>query len=708
MSGYRIDVKEIPKWIKSLSETTDNLLTQKENFDSVFLQKYIEKVNVAIKNLNLLGENLSNYLARSRHGNWKKISSYKLEELGLSDNKIETYSSESISVLLTAKSNLQKLSKQVSSEGRKENIKACKKATESINEIIEEIEKIETLSKTENKQATETKKTEEPKQQVSQDNGQKKFSAEKMEAIKIVSQNGLALANLSPEMRNDLDVINAAFKQNPKSLEYVSKDTVLEILAKNNYNKNLFYYVSPLLKQDKDFIMEVVPKNPELVYQCKTIVSSDTLAMGNYVTAGHHLEETTNKLNLMNEKVYKSFSQLARNVYLREIKEQLIKKGVDANKLENIPKEIIVEIEKKLNQIQQIIDKERVTQIKKLNNELFGESTPVNESVQKDKNENTLTPKTETPQAVETTEEKNIKTENTQKTVKENKQELEIEQTEELVTENKQHITKEPIKVKVKKIIQENTEKSENTATEQTKESVDKKQPIKVQVKKITKEPILEKLDSDKSKISENVPNNLEQNIQNKSDIEENSTTKQVEQEAIVNENQPLRKKFDVNNENEMNQLLDFYAQMNVAYYNKKDRTAEEVKLRRRINAQFKRIIDKKASALIENENSVESNFEQKFQEINNGTMFAADDIDEIAKNNGATIKLFQIMSSGVYEKDGIRTRLSQKQRCALATVLQKVSERKLDIENAKLSENGKTVKNNAASTKLNENEKGE
>lgn len=197
-------------------------------------------------------------------------------------------------------------------------------------------------------------------------------------------------------------------------------------------------------------------------------------------------------------------------------------------------------------------------------------------------------------------------------------------------------------------------------------------------------------------------------NIQNKSNIGEDLTTEQSEQATIANKNQTLRQKFDFNNENEMNQMFAFYAQMNVAYYNKKDRTAEEIKLRRRINAQFKRIIDKKANALIESENNEESNFEKKIQEINNGTMFAPNDIDEIAESKGATIKLFQIMSSGVYEKDGVRTRLSQKQRCALANVLQKVSERKLDIENAKLSENGKMVKNNAVSTKLNESEKGE
>lgn len=60
-------------------------------------------------------------------------------------------------------------------------------------------------------------------------------------------------------------------------------------------------------------------------------------------------------------------------------------------------------------------------------------------------------------------------------------------------------------------------------------------------------------------------------------------------------------------------------------------------------------------------------------------------------------------MSSGVYEKDGIRTRLSQKQRCALANILQKVSEKKLDIENAKLSEKGKKDETSEGSVKVSE-----
>lgn len=49
MAGYRIDIEEIPKWIKGMRETTDNLLTQKENLDSVFLQKYIKKLMLQLK-----------------------------------------------------------------------------------------------------------------------------------------------------------------------------------------------------------------------------------------------------------------------------------------------------------------------------------------------------------------------------------------------------------------------------------------------------------------------------------------------------------------------------------------------------------------------------------------------------------------------------------------------------------------------------------
>ena len=41
-------------------------------------------------------------------------------------------------------------------------------------------------------------------------------------------------------------------------------------------------------------------------------------------------------------------------------------------------------------------------------------------------------------------------------------------------------------------------------------------------------------------------------------------------------------------------------------------------------------------------------------------------------------------MASGVYEKNGVRTRLTQKQRIALASTLEIVSEMRLDMDKTK------------------------
>lgn len=251
-------------------------------------------------------------------------------------------------------------------------------------------------------------------------------------------------------------------------------------------------------------------------------------------------------------------------------------------------------------------------------------------------------------------------------------------------------------------------------------------QPIEEKFQKKSTQLVEENLHTPMQPIEENLQNKsvqlTENNIQyepvqlNESDSQNQEKTEEnaVEEKPIQDvqvegrKNKTLRQRFDINNEQDMNRLFEFYAQMNVAYYNKKDRTPEEVKMRRNINAQFKRIIDKKANALIENESSKESNFEQKIQEINSGVLFPENEIEEIAKSKGATIKLFQIFASGVYEKDGARIRLSQKQRCALANVLQKVSEKNLEIENAKLEQKGKTNKDISTIANLKEIEKGE
>ena len=62
---------------------------------------------------------------------------------------------------------------------------------------------------------------------------------------------------------------------------------------------------------------------------------------------------------------------------------------------------------------------------------------------------------------------------------------------------------------------------------------------------------------------------------------------------------------------------------------------------------------------------------------------FSENLLDEVAKNKGATLKLFNIMACGVYERNGQRIRLTQKQRNALAGVLAKVSEKRLNMDSS-------------------------
>ena len=167
----------------------------------------------------------------------------------------------------------------------------------------------------------------------------------------------------------------------------------------------------------------------------------------------------------------------------------------------------------------------------------------------------------------------------------------------------------------------------------------------------------------------------------------ENAMNNHTETESNENKkDETLREKFDFNNEEDFNKLLNYYAKLNATYYDGHKRSEEEVRRRKNINAQFKRIIDKKSANLV-NQSDENSNFGEKIAQIEKGKMFSKEEMTEIFENKGAIIKLFKIMSSGVYEKDGEKIRLSQKQRCALALTLQKISEMELKKDSSKKME---------------------
>ena len=154
-----------------------------------------------------------------------------------------------------------------------------------------------------------------------------------------------------------------------------------------------------------------------------------------------------------------------------------------------------------------------------------------------------------------------------------------------------------------------------------------------------------------------------------------------------------LRQKFNISDEEEFDKLLVHYAQYNKSYYmtNGQKKTDDEIRKRRNVNAQFKRILQQKAEKEPKNENG--EDFSTTINNIENGQVFNYAELKEVAENKQACMKLFQIMASGVYEKDGQRTRLTQKQRIALASTLEIVSGMRLDMSNKKGTKKQETTK---------------
>ncbi|MBR2391729.1 MAG: hypothetical protein IKB06_04490 [Clostridia bacterium] len=154
-----------------------------------------------------------------------------------------------------------------------------------------------------------------------------------------------------------------------------------------------------------------------------------------------------------------------------------------------------------------------------------------------------------------------------------------------------------------------------------------------------------------------------------------------------------LRQKFNISDEEEFDKLLVHYAQYNKSYYmtNGQKKTDDEIRKRRNVNAQFKRILKQKAEKEPKNENG--EDFSTTINNIENGQVFDYAELKEVAENKQACMKLFQIMASGVYEKDGQRTRLTQKQRIALASTLEIVSGMRLDMSNKKGTKKQETTK---------------
>ena len=191
-------------------------------------------------------------------------------------------------------------------------------------------------------------------------------------------------------------------------------------------------------------------------------------------------------------------------------------------------------------------------------------------------------------------------------------------------------------------------------------------------------EQIKEMQKGPKEKASENKVDEQSQNndapaeeVESVSDKSEPLAEEKIEQPKPEPAREPektYRSQFDVNNDNDFNRLLAKYAKMNVTYYDGHKRTPEEVKKRRNLNAQMKKILKQKEEQSSENGQHVSRFVEGQFSSM---------DIEEIANDKQATIKLFLVLASGVYQDKT----LTQKQRQALAGVMEKVSEKRLDMD---------------------------
>ena len=171
-----------------------------------------------------------------------------------------------------------------------------------------------------------------------------------------------------------------------------------------------------------------------------------------------------------------------------------------------------------------------------------------------------------------------------------------------------------------------------------------------------------------------------------------NNSPEEINMQTPEQENATLRDKFNIHDNQDFEKLLAYYAHLNKSYYTAEGQvhSQEEMRRRKNINAQLKRILANKAKEMSQNENG--ENFSSTLTKIENGELFSHNQLKEIAENKVACLKLFEIMARGVYEKDGQKIRLTQKQRIALASTLELVSEFRLDKMNAKLNANSQNA----------------
>ena len=141
--------------------------------------------------------------------------------------------------------------------------------------------------------------------------------------------------------------------------------------------------------------------------------------------------------------------------------------------------------------------------------------------------------------------------------------------------------------------------------------------------------------------------------------------------------------------EQEFNDLMAEFSQAHDDYYSEGkglDSSAstphlkKEIKAKKDINKQMKNIINKRAEHITITERGFmdTSAVNRIMNPIPNL------DVNSIAANEVAFRKLFELQSNGYYEKNGVKTQLTSKQRTAIAGILLKASEKRLGDEQYK------------------------
>ncbi|MBQ8425646.1 MAG: hypothetical protein IJX17_06455 [Clostridia bacterium] len=170
------------------------------------------------------------------------------------------------------------------------------------------------------------------------------------------------------------------------------------------------------------------------------------------------------------------------------------------------------------------------------------------------------------------------------------------------------------------------------------------------------------------------------------------------------------RKEDNTKEQSSFDEALKRYASFMQNYYadekgtKGKAHSQEEHKQRRKINDMMKKYIDMEIKNSAKNDASVmtgQKDDKAVVDEISNAVN--PKDIEELANSDGAALKLAQIMSSGIYVKDGQRIRLTRKQRVALSNALAQAVEKKMD-----LNSKGKNNNNNGKSGQVVAKEMGE